>query len=445
MSGCGRLIYVHRFHFLPRVGFAIVAPLLLCISVNAQTRSDHNTLSQVTRLPAQHRMLVGYFPQWGLYGDSPYTVKALVYSRGAAMLDQINYAQAFVKDGRCSIADPNADMNHTFSADSSVTGAADDPNAPLRGYFHQLVELKRLYPKVKVLISLEGRAADFAADAQPDHRAAFVASCVDLFIKGNLGPGISAAGLFDGIDVDWEFPRGAEAENFIPLMEEFRKQIDAVRPGLLLSVALGPSPRMYGDADLARLGALVDEVGLMTYDFNGPWSSTTGLIAPLASNSPDDGSVEQSVAAWKAAGLPAQKLLMGLPFYGYGWRQVSAENHGFGQDGRPIRGDRPYRFIQSLIASSTQQADLQPAGTTPTVVYRDPVSQAPWLFDGSSFWTYEDQISIQTKATYAAREQLAGFMIWELSGDTPDAMLLKAAHAALMEGAGPTRVHSGPR
>jgi chitinase len=386
-------------------------------------------------------MLVGYFPQWGLYSDSPYTVKALVHSRGAAMLDQINYAQGFVKGGRCSIADPNADVNYTFTADASVSGTADDPNAPLRGYFHQLMELKRMYPKVKVLISLEGKASDFAADAQPEQRAAFVASCVDLFLKGDLGPGVSAAGLFDGIDVDWEFPRGADAANFIPLIAEFRKQMDAVRPGMLLSVALGPSPHMYGDADLGRLGTLVDEAGLMTYDFNGPWSSTTGLIAPLASSSPDDGSVERSVSAWEAAGLPAQKLLMGLPFYGYGWRQVPAENHGFGQDGMPVRGDRPYRFIQSLIAPSTQPANSPAAGASATVVYRDPVSQAPWLFDGSSFWTYEDQISIQSKGTYAAREQLAGFMIWELSGDTPDAALLTAAHSALMQTPGSAQVH----
>jgi chitinase len=431
-------MYVRCLHFLPSYRFGIGAFLLalICPSLNAQARSGHDTLTQVTRLPQPHRMLVGYFPQWGLYSDSPYTVKALVQSRGAAMLDQINYAQGFVTNGHCSIADPNADVNYTFAPDSSVTGQADDPNAPLRGYFHQLLELKRMYPKVKVLISLEGRAADFAADAQPEQRTAFVRSCVDLFVKGNLGPGVSVTGLFDGIDVDWEFPRGADAANFVPLIEEFRKQMDAVRPGLLLSVALGPSPHMYGDADLARVGALVDEAGLMTYDFNGPWSSTTGFIAPLTSNSPDGGSVERSVTAWKTAGIPTQKLLIGLPFYGYGWRQVATGNHGFGQDGMPIHGDRPYRFIQSLIVPTAQQAGAEAQVANTTVVYRDPVSQAPWLFDGSSFWTYEDPVSIRSKATYAAREQLAGFMVWELSGDTPDAELLKAAHAALIQGSG---------
>jgi len=396
----------------------------------AQPGQPHATLSQAARTPEHHGMLVGYFPQWGLYGDTPYTVKALVESHSAGMLDQINYAQGFVTNGRCSVADPNADLNHTFDAASSVDGEADTADAPLKGYFRQLLKLKRQYPNLKVLISLEGRAADFAADAQPEQRAAFVASCVDLFVKGNVAPGVSATGLFDGIDLDWEYPRGADAANFIPLLKEFRKQMDAVRPGLLLSVALGPSPHMYG-ADLSSLGGLVDEAGLMTYDFSGPWSSTTGLIAPLVSASPGEGSVERSVEAWKAAGVPSEKLLIGLPLYGYGWREVAGENHGYGQDGQPIRGDRPYRFIQSLIPAATDQP-LASGETSSAAVYRDPLSQAPWLFDGSSFWTYEDALSIQAKATYAAKEQLGGFMIWELSGDTPDAVLLKAAHTALI-------------
>ena len=418
-------------------------------------------------------MLVGYFPQWGLYNQTPYTVKSLVASGGAKMLDQINYAQGFVTGGHCSVADPNADVNYTFSSENSVDGTPDHADQPLRGNFHQLQELKKQHPNVRILISLEGRGADFAADSQPEARAAFVTSCIDLFLRGNIAPGVSAPGLFDGIDVDWEYPRGADAANYIPLLEEFRRQMDLLRPGLLLTVALGPSPRMYGDADIAAIGRLVDRAGLMTYDFNGPWSSTTGFIAPLAST--DGGSVERSVSSWLSAGLPSQKLLVGLPFYGYGWRSVPDVNHGYAQDGKPIHGDQPYRFIQTLIsppassavAKSTSESQkppkhplqnpsaatespqirgvpapaakpdpaLQSAAETPAnpapVLYRDPVSKAPWLFDGDSFWTYEDPTSIQSKASYVARHQLGGFMVWELSGDTPTATLLDAAHEAL--------------
>lgn len=463
--------------FASRTGFRVSVVLAFAAIVTMSLAGARRARAQSTPVPQstgqQKRILVGYFPQWGLYNETPYTVKDLVESGGARMLDQINYAQGFVTNGHCSVADPNADLNYTFTAENSVDGTPDSPAQPLRGNFHQLQELKRLYPQIKILVSLEGHSTDFATDAQPENRAAFVASCVDVFLRGNIAPGVSAAGLFDGIDVDWEYPKGDNGANYIALLEEFRKQMDALHPGLLLSAALGPSPHMYGNADTARMGQLLDRAGLMTYDFNGPWSRRTGFIAPLASTSPDEETVQRCVTSWLSAGIPAEKLLVGLPFYGYQWHDVPDVDHGFGQDGKPNHGDRPYRMIQSLIvkpatlahepaaaspASQPPSSEKHPAATgsvpppgeTATaqsaaatsadasaesgglVLYRDPVSQAPWLFDGDSFWTYEDPTSIRSKASYVAQQQLGGFMVWELSEDTTDGALLSAAHSALL-------------
>jgi chitinase len=362
--------------------------------------------------------LVGYFPQWGLYNQPQYVVKNLVVSGGAAMLDQLNYAQGFVTNGHCSIADPNADLNYTFPAAQSVNGKADSPTKPFRGNLHQLVELKRRYPRLKILISLEGKGADFAQDAQPENRQAFINSCVDLFLKGNLAPGISAPHLFDGIDVDWEYPHAPDAANFLALLTGLRRQMDALRPGLILSVATGPTPHMYEGTDMGAVARIVDQVGLMTYDFNGPWSPTTGFVAPLASDIPDHiGSVEHTVASYMEAGVPAAKLLIGIPFYGYGWHQVPEIANGLNQEGTAIHGDRPYSYIQTLAASST--------------IYRDPISKAPWLFDGDTFWTFDDPASIRAKATFARSQHVAGLMLWELGEDTTEATLLSAAHKAL--------------
>ncbi len=379
--------------------------------------------------PVAQPLLVGYFPQWALYDDEPYTVKTLKASGAAAMLNQLNYSQGFVSGGRCSVADPNADLNTAFTAESSVDGVADSSTALFRGNFHQLVLLKRMYPHLKVLISLEGHAADFAADAQPAARAAFVASCVDVFLRGNLAQGVSAPGLFDGIDVDWEYPRNADGANYVPLLAEFRRQMDALRPGMLLTAALGPSPHLYGSADVAAIGRLVDLAGLMTYDYNGPWSSTTGFVAPLSSAVPGEGSVQSTVDAWRQAGIPASKMLLGLPFYAYGWRKVAGSGHGLGGPGTPEHDDQPYRFIQALLDANAAAGSQ--SATPQAVAYRDPVSQAPWLYDGDAFWTYEDPVSIRAKAVFAADRQLAGFMVWELSGDTAAATLLQAAHNAL--------------
>src|SRR5580698_7562058 len=82
-----------------------------------------------------HPLLVGYFPQWGLYYDQPYSVKQLVDNGSAALLDQINYAQGFVSDGKCSVADPHADLDTTYTAENSVSGKPDDPASSFRGYF----------------------------------------------------------------------------------------------------------------------------------------------------------------------------------------------------------------------------------------------------------------------------------------------------------------------
>ncbi len=418
------------------------------------------------RPTANRPKVVAYFGQWGVYDH--FFVKNLVDSGAVRQLDQINYAQGFVTGGHCSVADPNADLNLSFSAADSVTGVADTPASPFRGNLHQLVELKRRYPKIKVLLSLEGQARDFAADAQPAVREAFVRSCVDLFVRGHLAPGIEAPRLFDGIDVDWEYPHGDDGANFVALLGELRRQMDAARPGLLLTIAAGPSPRMYGGVDIAAVNGLVDQVGLMNYDYNGPWNQRTGFLAPLYTEDGKGGSVERSVHEWEEAGVPAPKLLLGLPFYGYGWREVTKADNGFWQVGKSIRGDRPYPFFRdlmapqsaangpsALVASATttagpaateagggslparSAAQAQVTPPPPFVLYRDPRSKAPWLFDGSTFWTYEDPTSARTKARFALDEHLGGVMAWELSEDSADSALLRAAHLGLL-GAGKT-------
>ncbi len=368
---------------------------LRCVSLLFAFAGAPLLLSQVA--PAPHPLLVGYFPQWGLYDQPQYLVKNLAATKGAAMLDQVNYAQGFVTNGRCSVADPNADMNYVYSAEQSVDGVADAAAQTLRGSYNQMLKLKRRYPQLKVLISLEGRAPDFAADAQPEVRHAFVSSCIDLFIKGNFGAGAARPGLFDGVDIDWEFPGEGDAANYLALLTEFRQQLDAVRPGLRLTIAVGHSPRMSGAIgnDLTDICRLVDQVGLMSYDYTGPWVHSTGFIAPfLTSADRRRASVQHSVDDYLAAGVPAAKLIVGVPFYGYGWRTVPEENNGLFQEGEPIRGDRPYSYIETLIAGST--------------VYREADSETPWLFDGDVFWTYEDARSVRRKAEYAVARQLGG-------------------------------------
>ncbi len=403
---------------------------LYCFLASASaSAADRSTTPGAPARP----LVVGYLPQWGLYSTPPWLARDLVSSGAAALLDQVNYAQANIRDGKCVIADPEADLNHVYTAAMSLDGKADLSTARLRGGFHQLVLLKARYPRLRAVISIEGKAPSFAEAAQPAARLAFVASCIDMFVRGHLAPGAEAPGLFDGFDMDWEFPQTAEdGANYMALLAEFRRQMDALeserkRPGgkiagrkLLLSVAAGPGTRRYPGVDWAQVAPLVDEVGLMNYDYSGPWQQVTGMIAPLYpidGAPPMQGTVDGTVAEYEAAGVPASKLLMGVPFYGYSWEGVTGTNHGLFQAGQSVRQDSPYHAIATLVPQST--------------VYRDQHSQTPWLYDGKTFWTFDDPVSARAKAAYAASHGLAGVMVWELSGDTADAQMLRSIQTGL--------------
>ena len=148
----------------------------------------------------------------------------------------------------------------------SIDGQADLPAAPLRGGLHQLVLLKQRYPRMRTVISIEGKPPSFAVAAQPENRAAFVASCIAMFVDGHLAAGVEAPGLFSGFDLDWEFPKTpVDGANYVALLAEFRRQLDqhqpdqaGARPGahrLLLSVAAGPGTRRYPGGGLGAGGA----------------------------------------------------------------------------------------------------------------------------------------------------------------------------------------------
>jgi len=384
--------------------FQLVLTLGFCFCAALSTAQKNST--------GGHPLVVGYYPGWGIRNQ--FFVKNLLSLGAMPLLDQINYSQGHIAGSQCTIANPSYDLNYSFSADNSVDSTADTPEMPLRGNFHQLQELKRLYPHLKILISLEGTADVFVEAAQPANRHSFVASCIQRFIKGKFADGVEAPGLFDGIDIDWEYPEEADKLNFIALLGEFRRQLNTVDANLLLTVTMGDGRKTYQHLDMRAVAFYANEVGIMNYDYAGPWSKRTGLVAPLYS-SPDDlakaGDVDSTTRGYKDAGVPPDKMLLGLPFYAYSWNQVSEANHGLFQLGDPARNDAPYHYIISIQDKFT--------------IYRDPKSMAPWLFDGSTFWTYDDEISIAAKLKYAREQSLGGVMIWELSGDTPDGKLLK--------------------
>ncbi|MBZ9751585.1 cellulose binding domain-containing protein [Deinococcus sp. HMF7604] len=401
---------------------------------------------------------VGYFTQWGIYQRN-YQVKTMDTSGTAATLTHINYAfgNIYNEGGtyRCNIVtraesgngdggDGFADYGKSFDTATSVDGVADVWNQPLKGNFNQLKKLKAKYPGLKVLISLGGWtwSKHFSTAALTDaSRKALVSSCIDVYIKGNLpvadgagGPG-AAAGVFDGIDIDWEYPGGGglptnsvspqDKQNFTLLLQEFRRQLDAYKSGLLLTIAAPGGADKIANQDPAAYKNAVDWVNIMSYDFRGAWDATgpTNFHSNLypSPNDPGTGvtknySVDTAVTAFLNAGMPANKLVIGVPFYGRGWTGVTNANSGLYQRA-------------TGAARGTYEAgyeDFKVLKTAPGTIYRDPVTKQMWKFDGTTFWSYDDPEVIATKMAYIKQKGLGGAMAWSLDGDDAQGTLAKA-------------------
>ncbi|MDE1895066.1 MAG: glycoside hydrolase family 18 protein [Xanthomonadaceae bacterium] len=402
------------------------------------------------------KRVVGYFTQWGTH-DRDYQVKDIDTSGSAAVLTHIHYAFGNVRDNRCEVGvnqatDPDtgaggdayADYTRPYDAGSSVSGVADAWNQPLRGNWNQLKALKAKYPGLKVLISLGGWtwSRGFASAATAAHRQSFVASCIDAYIRGNLpvidnAGGIgAAAGVFDGIDIDWEYPaargltRGTRADtaNFTALLAEFRRQLDAVRPGLLLTVAAGADADKIRGTQPGRYAPYIDFVNLMSYDFHGAWESPTNfhsaLYAPCGDPSTGDAAkcnTNDGVQALIAAGMPAAKINLGIGFYGRGWTHVGRANHGLFQ-------------ASSTAAPGIYEAGIEDYKVLKTLgypAYDDTSAGAHWIFNGSTFWTFDDPANIRRKMAYAKAHALGGAFAWEFSGDDAAGTLIKAMASGL--------------
>lgn len=281
---------------------------------------------------------VGYFTQWGVYGRD-FQVADLEASGAASRLTHINYAFGNVSsDGKCFTgnipgeADAWADYVRPLDAENSVDGVADTDTQPLAGNFNQLRELKAENPGLKVMISLGGWSwsthfSDAARTAAS--RKAFVASCLDLYIKGNLpvdgargGQG-AAAGLFDGVDLDWEWPGSAgdtdtvyrpeDKQNFTALVREFRRQLDAYATTQKkgkhyeLSAFVPTAPaKIDAGFEVPRIMRDLDFVNLQGYDFHVSGEATTNQQSALYAK--NDFSVDQTVDAWLHQGAAGPQV-----------------------------------------------------------------------------------------------------------------------------------------
>ncbi len=346
--------------------------------------------------------VVGYYAAWAAYsGFTPDKIDA-------SKLTHINYAFANIgSDLKIALGYPDVDPSN----------------------FTKLNALKQTYPNLKTLIAVGGWSwsGKFSDVALTDSsRTAFADSCVEFIVKYG----------FDGVDIDWEYPvsgglasnvnRPEDKHNFTLLMQKLREKLDA--RGLingkkyLLSFAGATGSWYVNNTELGILHQYIDYGNIMTYDIHGTWDKYTDFNAPLYNNSDTSPqykwSVDASINAWLKAGFPKEKLIMGVPFYGYKYNAVVNGNNGL------------YQTFSGGSSLSYGNIEANYLNTSGYLHYFHSESMVPWLFNGSTFISYENEQSMGLKAQYVKNRGLGGAMIWELSQD-PNRVLLNALYNGL--------------
>ncbi|MBV7505385.1 glycoside hydrolase family 18 [Bacillus sp. sid0103] len=366
--------------------------------------------NSVTPVPTEYKT-VGYFAGWATYSN--YQVTDI----DASKLTHLNYAFANISaDGKIEVGDPWADIEQSFPGDTA--------DQPYKGNFYQLTKLKQQYPHLKTLISVGGWSwsDNFSDVALTDQsRTIFADSCLQFILKYG----------FDGIDLDWEYPvAGGEAgnsnrpedkQNFTLLIKKIRETLDAqsLKDGntYLLTIAGGANKGYVANTELNLLQQYVDYIQLMTYDFHGSWDTLTGINAPLYRDPESrfsEFSVQDAVQMYINSGVPANKLVMGIPFYGRVYNQVTNTNNGLYQS-----------FTGGGSAVSYGQIEASYLNKNAFTRFWEPDSKVPWLFNGSQFISYDDTESIGYKTSLIKSMGLGGAMMWELSQDPNKVLLSK--------------------
>jgi chitinase len=446
--------------------------------------SSATTVTVETSAPST-LFMGGWYEEWGTYYANN-NVAQLQSNGVAGVLTHLIYAFAKpVANGsnvNCELADTYADYQKVVPQVPGATPAT----APLQGNFGALVQLKQLNPNLKVLISIGGwnpptynTLFDQAASTQAQ-RQAFVGSCINMFIQGNIASGVSTGTLFDGIDLDWEFPNANDTANFTALLTEFRNELTTLTGTtgrtyqLLADLAAGPStPGAAADSgndggyDTINIPAVAAELNYMNidgYNYAGDWSNATNDASalydetanPMYGKPADD--IDATVQYYMSQGAPAAKYTMGFPLYGAGWAGgLTSANGGMYQNATGVtdptgvltpNGTSPVPNANGVGNCSTGDNQTSPAagcdvlltdglatygtivnllnnGFTPSY---DSTRCAARMFNAttSTAFSYDNAESVQCKVNFIKSQGFGGGYVWALKDDDPNGDLTKA-------------------
>lgn len=280
--------------------------------------------------------------------------------------------------------------------------------------------LREYNPALQCVLSIGGwGAGGFSTMARTEAgRRAFAESCRAYVERTGL----------DGVDIDWEYPCDNSAEidcdpsdkeNFTYLLQALR---DALGKERILSIAAGAGQYFVDGTQMDRVTEICNYIQLMTYDMRSGFCSQAGHHASLYPTQGDDSprNTRDVVEIFHAAGVPYPRIVIGAAFYARHWDGVPNVNLGMLQQAQSIGHGGP--DYSDLVKNYIDRNGF--------TRYWDASARAPFLFNGSTFISYEDPDSLRAKCEYLQQKGLLGIMYWEHGCDSTHT-LLKAISDAL--------------
>lgn len=325
----------------------------------------------------------------------------------AQLLTHINYAFVNVQDSLAVLTNLETDSTN----------------------FRNLNLLKKINPDLKIMISIGGWtwSGNFSdAVLTPSSRQKFAKSSVAIVRDYEL----------DGVDIDWEYPgmpgyegnvyRPVDKENYTLMFEALRSELDKLEKETgktyQLTTAVGGSKSYIQNTEMDKVAKIVDYVYVMTYDFGGNPNRIEHHTNLYHRDNQTTSSADQSIRDFLAAGVPPEKLVMGIAFYGKAWVAESNKNNGLGQANKYPAQNQGAAQNQGGGFTTLKEQRVNKNGYKR---FWDKKAKAPFLFNPETlvFITYDDEKSVKEKVKYVNRNKLAGVFFWEYFADPKEYLL----------------------
>ncbi|KAM6526029.1 hypothetical protein FSOLCH5_002160 [Fusarium solani] len=348
----------------------------------------------------------------------------------------VGYYEGWSKDRICNKFMPEqiplgvyTHLNYAFATIDPETFQVRLASSTEKDIYERLTMLKERDPDLKVLIAIGGwtfndpgpTETTFSDIARSEaNQKAFIKSLVSFLSTYN----------FDGIDLDWEYPKAKDRSGRDEDFETFPKFLANIKSALKstgrdeLSITLPASYWYLQNFDLGKIEPHVDFFNIMSYDLHGTWDKPNKWVGPYLNAHTNLTEIKEAMnLLWRNKVSP-DKVVLGTGFYG---RAFTATSPDCLKPGCTYESGAPRQKCSNEISVMMNSEIMEVISRTNASPKLDKEAAVKILtFDNNNWVAYDDEETLKMKADFAREQCLSGLMVWAVSHDVEDGRFSKA-------------------